>query len=335
MTQYLVFLLALASTVFAQGGSAPLRIYFIDVEGGQATLLLAPGGGTLLIDAGWEEERDARRIEKVAKAAGVTSIDALIVSHYHRDHAGGVAGLAGRLRIANVYDHGEITENYKGSAEILAANRMALAGTRRHVVKPGDKVPVRGLEVSVITSAGKRIDAPLKGAGARNPACGSESPQKEEHSENAASIGLMVQFGKFKMLDLTDVLFNQELDLVCPMNRVGTAGLMVVSHHGKDTSNSATLVRAVHPLAAVMNNSETKGGSPAVFDILRGSPGFQDLWQLHYSRAAEQRNTADALIANPRGTCEGFGLEATAEKNGAFRIRNSRNGNEKLYPASN
>jgi beta-lactamase superfamily II metal-dependent hydrolase len=327
--------LTLAAVAGAQPDSGRLRAYFIDVEGGQATLVVAPSGESLLIDAGWEDERDAIRIEQAAKTAGVRRIDALLVSHYHRDHAGGVAGLARRLPVVNLYDHGENTENYKGASEVLAANRAALANSKRHIVKPGDKIPIAGLDVVVITSAGKRIEAPLKGAGEQNAACGNEKPQKDEKSENAASVGILIQFGKFRMLDLTDVLFNQELDLMCPVNRIGTADLFVVLHHGKDTSNSATLLRAVRPKVAIMNNGETKGGSPAVFDILRASPGFQDLWQLHYSQTAAERNSEERFLSNPQGTCAGFGIEVVAERDGSFVVRNQRNRYEKSYRPAN
>ncbi|HWB87487.1 MAG TPA: MBL fold metallo-hydrolase [Bryobacteraceae bacterium] len=312
-------------------GAKPLRVYFVDVEGGQATLVAAPSGDVLLIDTGWNDERDARRIEETAHAAGITAIDALLITHFHRDHAGGVAGLAALLPIRTVFDHGEDTENYKGSPEIMSAYRKAIPEARRKVVHPGDKIPIRGLDISVITSGGQRITSPLPGAGARNPVCGTESRKPDEHTENAQSVGVLIEFGKFRMLDLGDLLWNQELDLMCPLNPIGQADLLVVSHHGKDTSNSATLIHAVHPRAALMDNSETKGGSPAVFDILRSSPGFQDLWQLHYSIAAGARNAGEKFIANPHGTCHGSAIEVTAERDGSFRVTNEGNHFQKTY----
>lgn len=327
-----VFLLS--GTALAAPASPSLRIYFIDVEGGQSTLVVAPTGEALLIDAGWEDTRDAGRIAATARAAGVTAIDALLVTHFHRDHAGGVANLAGRLPIRAVYDHGENSENYKGSAEVMAAYRTATAGMRHTVPRPGDKIPIRGIDITVITAGGKRIDTPLPHAGARNEVCGAENRKPDEQSENASSIGILVQFGNFRMLDLSDVLWNQELDLMCPVNRIGPAGLLVVSHHGKDTSNSGTLIRAVHPRVAIMDNSESKGGSPATFGILRNSPGFEDLWQLHYSIAAGNRNTPEKFIANPQGVCNGSGIQVVAAKDGSFRVINERSHLEKMYAAT-
>ena len=259
---------------------------------------------------------------------------ALLVTHFHRDHAGGVAGLAARLSIRNIFDHGENTENYQGAGQIMAAYRTAVSKARHTVVQPGDKIPVRGLDISVLTSGGKRITSPLAEAGAPNAACGSESRKPDEHTENEASVGILLQFGRFRMLDLADLLWNQEMDLVCPVNRVGGADLLVVSHHGKDTSNPATLIRAIHPRAAFMNNAENKGGSPGTFDILRGSPGLLDLWQLHISLAAGGRNSHEELIANLQGPCQGYGIEVTAAADGSFTVTNARNHHRKAYPAS-
>lgn len=330
---HLALFLLMAWARLAMAADQPLRIFFIDVEGGQATLVAAPSGETLLIDAGWDRpDRDARRIAETARANGITRIDALLVTHFHRDHVGGVAGLGARIPILNVYDHGENTEDYKGAGEIMTAYRTAISAARRTVVHPGDKIPVKGLDISVLTAGGRRIVSSLPGAGALNLACGSENRKPDEHSENEASIGILLQFGKFRMLDLADLLWNQELDLVCPVNRAGTADLLVVSHHGKDTSNSATLLRAIHPRVAIMNNAEDKGGSPATFDILRSSPGLSDLWQLHFSAAAGSRNSKPELIANLQGVCRGYGIQVTAGAGGAFTVTNARNHRHKVYP---
>jgi len=324
-------LLLLSGAALSQDGTRPLRVYFIDVEGGQATLIAAPSGETLLIDAGWEGERDANRIAETARRAGIAKIDALLITHFHRDHAGGVPALAKQIPVRQVFDHGENTENYKGSADVIARYRASTQATRHVVVRPGDKIPIRGLNITVIASAGKWITKPLPGAGAANPACPNQQRKPDEHTENEASIGVLLQFGKFRMLDMADLLWNQEIELMCPVNRIGTADLLVVSHHGKDTSNSASLVHAVHPRAAIMNNGETKGGSPETFDILRSSPGLSDLWQLHYSRDAAQRNAPEQFIANERGTCNGNGISVSAGRDGTFRIRNDATEQERVY----
>jgi len=315
---------------YAQAPPGSLRLYFVDVEGGQATLAVTPSGEALLIDAGWDDA-DAARIAETARAAGVARIDALLVTHFHRDHAGGVAALAARMPIRSVYDHGENTERYKGSEELMAAYRKSLAGAKHTVVHPGDRLRVGGLEVMVITAGGKRIDKPLAGAGAANAVGGREARKPDEHTENEQSIGVLLRFGTFRMLDMADLLWNQELDLMCPVNRIGTADLLVVEHHGKDTSNSAAMIHAVRARAAIMNDGENKGGSPATFDVLRAAPGLHDLWELHYSAPAGNKNVEERLIANPRGPCKRYGITVTAGRDGSFRVVNERNHFQKEY----
>src|SRR5690349_11369829 len=84
-----------------------LRIYFVDVEGGQATLFVTPAKQSLLIDTGWpgNEGRDADRIVAAAKAVGIKKIDYVLITHYHTDHVGGVPQLAARIPIGTFIDH--------------------------------------------------------------------------------------------------------------------------------------------------------------------------------------------------------------------------------------
>ena len=85
-------LLALCSA--AQAQPRDLEIIWIDTEGGAATLFIAPSGESMLIDTGYpDNDRDATRINSAARAAGLTKIHHLVLSHYHRDHAGGLAAL--------------------------------------------------------------------------------------------------------------------------------------------------------------------------------------------------------------------------------------------------
>src|SRR5712671_1486512 len=108
---YLPLALLLALLLFqplrGQTESRPLDIYFIDVEGGGATLIVTPAGQSLLIDSGFPGDRDAGRIADVAlKVAGLTQIDHYITTHWHRDHVGGSTRLAQLIPIKHYYDHG-------------------------------------------------------------------------------------------------------------------------------------------------------------------------------------------------------------------------------------
>lgn len=307
-----------------------LDIYFVDVEGGQATLLVTPAGESLLIDTGWPgfDNRDANRIAAAAQKAGVNRIDWLIVTHFHRDHVGGLRQLADKLAIHNLVDHGRTVETSPQAAELYAMYEAVAGKGKRHTVKPGDKLPIKGLQVEVLAAHGQTTTR----AGNKNPLCAAAEKKAPDPTDNAQSVGVLVSYGKFRFLDLGDLTWNKELELACPENRIGTVDLYLTTHHGTETSGPAALVHAIRPRVAIMNNGERKGGSPQAWQIVRSTPGLKDLWQLHYSQAGgKENNTAETMIANLYGTDEGHYLVVRAQSNGRFQVMNSRNGFSKTY----
>ncbi len=197
-----------------------LEIYFIDVEGGQATLIVAPSGESMLVDAGWAGfgARDAQRIISAAKSAHVKKIDYVLITHFHADHAGGAANLAERIPIGTFVDHGSNVETTKSASELDAAYAKAIANSKRMIAKPGDKIPLKGVDVEVVTSNGDHIQTPLPGAGQPNAACSGVEKKANDASENARSLGFVLTYGSFKFVDLGDLTWNKELELVCPNN---------------------------------------------------------------------------------------------------------------------
>lgn len=325
-------LLVAASLLYA---ARPLQIYFIDVEGGQATLVVAPSGESMLIDAGWpgRSGRDADRIVAAAKKAGVKRIDYMVVTHYHTDHVGGVPQLAEKIPIRTYVDHGPSVESGKQADELMRAYLAYRAKGQHLQVKPGDTIPIKGLEVAIVCSANELIDQPLPGAGAPNPACGTEPRKKDDPTENARSIGMLVTYGKFRFADLGDITWNREIDLMCPRTRIPPVDVYLTTHHGVDLSGPAAMVHALRPRVAVMNNGARKGGSAETFKIIRSSPGFQDLWQLHYAIAAgRELNSPDTFIANVDEQCEGRWILLTAAPDGSFTVTNARNRYSRSYP---
>jgi len=315
-----------------------LEIYFIDVEGGQSTLIVDPEGESLLIDTGWDDfhGRDANRILAAAKDAGIDHIDDLVITHYHSDHVGGVAQLASRIKINAFFDHGLNTEDdTRGNYAIY---EKIAAQSKRTIVKPGDEIPLKGIRVQVLTSAGEDITKPLPGAGQPNPWCASQPAPLPDTGENPQSVGMLITFGKFRFIDLGDLTDQKGLGLVCPNNLIGTVDLYLVTHHGTqhpgtgDVSNAPAIVYALHPRVAVMNNGAIKGGHPVAWQIIHDSPGLEDFWQLHYSMAgAEKHNVPDKFIANVGGNDEGYWIKVTAEPNAVFTVTNQRNGYSKTY----
>jgi competence protein ComEC len=327
-----LLILTLASACLAKSKS--LRIYSIDVEGGQATLIVSPLGESLLVDTGWPgfDGRDAGRIADAVKAAGLNQIDDVLITHFHTDHVGGVTQLAEKVRIGQFVDHGPNQEDSDVSRSDYAAYEKVIKHQAHVSLRPGEGLPFKGMKVEVLTAAGEHIESPLPGAGAANRDCETEAEPALDTSENARSMGILVTFGKFHFLDLGDLTKKKELDLVCPNNRVGTVDVFLVSHHGIDQSNSKALVDALHPRVAVMNNGAHKGGSPVAWQIVHDSPGLEGLWQLHYAvEGGKDHNVDEKMIANVEGGADGNRIEVVAERDGSFLVENSRNGFRKKY----
>jgi beta-lactamase superfamily II metal-dependent hydrolase len=335
----LVVIASLIASVPLRAADKPLRVYFADVEGGQATLFVAPTGQSLLIDTGWpgNDNRDAKRIVALAKDAGVAKIDYVLLTHYHEDHAGGVAQLAAMIPIGEFIDHGPNRETGDPSpVKWYEAYQQELArGHEKHnTLKPGDKLPVKGIESVVVSADGNVIAKPLPEGGLQNHACVGHDHLPEDQTENARSLGTIFTFGKLRILDLGDLTMDKEMELMCPVNKLGHVDVYIVSHHGWKQSGSPALVDGIRPRVAIMDNGAKKGGSPSSWDVIHHSPGLEDLWQLHYSEeGGEAHNVPAALIANPSGPDQGNYLKLTAWRDGRFEVFNSRTGETKKYAA--
>jgi competence protein ComEC len=338
-----------------------LDIYVVDVEGGNATLFVAPSGESVLIDTGnFAPEaaiRDADRIVAAAKDARVTQIDHLITTHWHSDHFGGMAEVAKRLPVREYIDHGPNMQPQPPFEEFFAKGYPALYGAARHtVVKPGDGIAVAGLDWRIVTAAGAVLKTPLPGAGAANAACADFKPQAPDPTENAQSVGSIVTFGKFRVAHLGDLTWNKEFELMCPNNPIGTVDLFVVSHHGLGVSNSPALVHALHSRVAIVNNGTRKGALPATMKTLFTSPGLEDIWQVHFSQLSGQEYTMPGMfIANtidqplaampiepiaapgpdapppPAHNGPAYWIKVSARPDGTFTVTNARNGLAKTY----
>ena len=320
--------------------SVPLRaastldVYFIDVEGGQATLFVTPSGKSMLVDTGWPgfNGRDAERIATVAKAAGVTRIDYLVITHYHMDHVGGVPQLAERIPIGTFVDHGRSVETGKEADDLYHAYVQARDRASHLIVRTGDRIPVEGIEVRVVSAAGQGILRPLHGAGEPNPFCATTKPREVDPSENAQSIAMLITFGKFRMVDFGDLTWNKELGLVCPDNKLGTVDVYLSTHHGLNESNAPAMVDALKPRVAITNNGDTKGGSPEALHTIRTSPGIEDVWQLHYAQdAGKENNAPEPFIVNVDQDASVSWIKLAAGLDGGFTVTNSRNGMTKTY----
>jgi beta-lactamase superfamily II metal-dependent hydrolase len=287
--------------VAAQPAAATLDIYYIDTEGGQSTLFVGPTGESLLVDTGNAGERDLGRILDTLAMAGVSRIDYLWTTHYHGDHVGALLALAEQVPVGHFYDHGEPDPRDRiVSSDFLSAYDELTRG-KRTVVEPGDTLPLAGADIVAVASNGAVIDSNLPGGGGRNPACAGVARVDESNyfdPDNGASAGFVLTFGRFRTVDLGDLTWNGELELMCPLNPIGTVDLYLTSHHGLAKSGSPALVHGLRPRVAVMNNGTRKGGAPEAFRVLHESPGLEDLWQLHWSYNTRLDNSPALFIAN-------------------------------------
>jgi competence protein ComEC len=329
---FILFTSLLLIVSVAAAKSKELQIYSIDVEGGQATLIVSPSDESILIDTGWPGDRDAGRIVAAAKLAKLDHIDYVWITHYHRDHVGGAPALANLIKIGTFVDHGPNLEDSDVTREDFAAYEKAFAKSKRMSLKAGDGIPMKGLTVRVLTAAGEHITRALPRMGEANPNCNAEPRPPADATENPRSMGTLITFGKFRFLDLGDLTKDKELELVCPNNLIGTVDLFMVTHHGFNQSNSKAFVWAIHPRVAIMNNGAHKGASPDAWQIVRNSPGLEDLWQLHYGvDGGKDHNVSENLIANLESGPDGNYVKVTAKADGSFTVMNSRNGEKKTY----
>lgn len=310
----------------------PLEIFFIDVEGGQSTLIVTPAGQSLLVDAGYagREGRDAGRIAAALREAGLDRLDYLLITHYHADHVGGVPELAAAIPIGTFIDNGEPLRTDRMTGRGFAAYEPVRRLGRHIVPRPGDRLPLGGVDAQVLSAGGALISTPLDGGGLSNPACARVEDHPADGTENFRSIGVMLRFGEFRFLNLGDLSGNTLTQLVCPTNLLGWASVYLIAHHGDYDSNVPALYAALRPRVAVMNNGITKGGSPDAFRTLHAQPDL-DLWQLHASRNPGARNAPEELIANIDEGLTGYSIRLTAFEDGTFRLINARTGLTRTY----
>ena len=346
-----------------------LDIYVIDVEGGNAQLWVTPSGDSVLVDTGnggAAAVRDADRIMAAVNDAGLSQIDHLITTHYHGDHVGGLPELATRIPIKEFIDHGG---NVQPSPQIdpVLQQYAELAGKAKHTIaKTGSRISVTGLDWRIVSATGQILKTTLPGAGAPNPYCAGFKRHDVNpvsggplgNTEDEQSVASHITFGKFRVLYLADFDWNQEVELMCPNNRIGTVDLFVVSRHGQPSSNSEALVHAIRPRVTIMNNGPRKGGQPAAMKVLLNSPRLEDLWQIHFALLGGQEYTVPGIfIANveegatvpvaplppaqrdaptspaPQHNGPAYWIKVSAQIDGRFTVTNARNGFGKTYKA--
>lgn len=330
----LALLAALPAAALAQE-PATLDIYWIDVEGGAATLVVTPARESVLMDTGWPraDARDALRIQAAMDDAGIDRIDYLLVSHFHGDHVGGLRALAERVPIGAIVDHGDSVELGRPRGLALWDEYIGLAADRRRSVAPGDKLPFERLEFTFVASHRELVDTPEPRM--PNPLCDGVAPPDPDMGENGHSLGYLLSLGAFQFLNLGDLTPDREHALACPENRLGLVDLWQVPHHGGYGAIRPELTGALRPTVAVVNNGPRKGGTPDSLAVIQGTAEVGDVWQSHRTLTDDAaHNTDEALIANltEEDDCRGHWIKATVAPDGrSWSMTNGRTGYSRTY----
>jgi competence protein ComEC len=325
----------ISAATFPASQSRPLDVYWIDAEGGAATLIVTPAGESILIDAGYPDERGAPRIHKVAtEIAGLQRIDKLIVTHFHDDHFGGAAALQKLMPIAEVYDNGS-PEPAEKITPLFEAYRAAFPKAR--LLNPGDRLTLQqapataGLTMRLLATRQQFVPAPA--GAATPPACKDLTADPPDTSDNANSTAWVLQLGDFRFFDAGDLTWNAEARLVCPGDLVGPIDVYQVTHHGLGVSNNDVLLRTIAPTVAVMNNGARKGTEARTVAALKRLPSLEASYQLHKNVRDDGQNSAgDEHTANLPEQCAANYIRMRVEPDGRrYSIEIPANGHRQSY----
>lgn len=352
--------LGLIATAGAQT-NRDLRIVSVDVEGGASVLFRTPEGKSVLIDTGWKPGLcnrppvpagtpkppcpiSAVAIAKAAKSLGVTKLDYLIMTHYHADHVGGLDALLAKIPADTFVDHGPNRQFLPPNASARArANstevgyadwKAAYKGHHHITAHVGQILHIGSMQIRFVASDGHVPSRPLPGAGQPDPLCaGVPKHSKTGGEENVRSLGMLITFGKTRLLYLGDLTWNMELKLLCPVNKIGKTDVYWVTGHGMNLSSSPPTA-AFDPIVAIMQNGPTKGGDKAVIKTVEGYPHLKGFWRTHYSVRYPDLNGNPNYIANLNVLPEhSYPIDLDISPGGKITVTNGRNGFSKTYYA--
>lgn len=359
-------LLLAVSLLACSAGWGETTVYFVNVGHGNATFVIAPGGEVMLLDTG--PIQVAGRVVAFMAQHGITKIDYLVVTHFEGDHMGAAPGIAAKVPIANFVDHGVNVTDRKSDdwwrerrgpwmrgngwgkhSDELYDNYVRVRDKGHYIpARPGDRIPVKGLEVTVVCGAGKAIAQPLVEGAATPAACGAVDHRADDDAEDGQSLGMVLRDGKFRFVYLGDLTWNPANALFCPRNLIGPVDAYLVTHHGQSMTKDLTPyyyglsccppaeIEGLHPRVAFLSMGAQghKEANSGTLDRLLHTPGL-DLWQTELITGGGEQgvNAPEKFIANVGETSEQVPyIKLVARADGSFKVTNSRNQFTKEYP---
>lgn len=220
---------ALVLGPLAPSSDGRLHLTVVDVGQGDGLLLRSPSGRAIVVDAGGSRDGrfdpGERRMAPLLWRLGVRRLDAVVVSHAHPDHAGGLAFLLRAFRVASAWE-GPAAPRDPAWRRLDAA--LDASGVRRIAAVRGASLDWDGVRLCVL-----------------GPAAPARAPVRVRNED---SLVIDVRFGEVHLLLTGDVTAEAERGLVLP-----PALVLKVPHHGSRTSSSAALVDAARPHLAVVS----------------------------------------------------------------------------------
>ncbi len=301
---------------------------------------MTPSGESLLADTGSPrpDDRDARRIAAAAQAIGLKKLDYVLITHFDSDHSGGAPALAKLIPNDKFLDHGDSIETTAPADLERWQAYLSVATGKRASPKPGTRIALKGVRFTIVSSNGEVLAKAINGGKSNAALCNDAQQKDPDKTENGRCLGFLLSYGKFKFLDLGDLTWDKEMELACPVNKLGTVTLYQATMHGffNDRSGAPAHIDAIRPQVAIVNNGARKGLLPPAYERIAKIPGIEDIWQGHLALANDaQHNTSPDKIANlePSADCQGHWLKVTVEPDGKYTVTNGRNNFSKTYTA--